>query len=371
MNNKVFIIELLLDLEKKIEYIRKLYAGKNIGFMLGSTVSKNPKQLPYVTPIRIYENIAIIGAVVFNQIDAIIIASKLGEIVDKFYVDVEKKLPIDLIPNYKLANEYVPNLLNNFEHAGPELGNISQAIRGLVNESKLIPYKANDITVEAVWSFVSLYVGELSRKKILIVGLGNIGSKLALKFVESGASIQVYGINSYKDNLIVNALNAIKNKAVLANVILSESIEFSSLQSDVIILSTSNKNNFNINHARCSTSCKLIVDVGKGAITEEAIEFLSSIRIPIWRADVTDYLPLLLNMKPIFSNNILVKFGSKNIGEYTIISGGWIGKAGDIVVDNFAKPNLIYGICDGKGGFLVKNNEYLLSLLSNIKKLFK
>ena len=57
----------------------------------------------------------------------------------------------------------------------------------------------------------------------------------------------------------------------------------------------------------------------------------------------------------ILSENFINSIqGKKSMGKFKIVSGGIIGKIGDIVVDNILNPNEIIGIADGKGGFYKK-----------------
>jgi hypothetical protein len=360
------IDSLILELKNHFLEIRSKYPMKEINFMLGSTVSLDPKQTPYLTPIRVYEDSVVLGAIIFNQVDAMVIAKIFSDSVDKFYIDVEKKLPIDFYPNYAWAKSYGVAPPSNCE-SNPELGNISQAIRPLISSEKIIPYKANDLTVDVVWTFVSDYIGDLSAKTFLILGLGNLGAKLSLKFVESGAAIFAYGINPYKDSLIVNAINNIKNKATLADVRLTDSLEFAALRSDVIILASSSKNAFDIKAARCSSKSKLVVDIGKGNLTSDALEFFHDRNIPVWRADITDYLPRILGKSNNSYKNLSEsRFGFDFINDYKIVSGGWVGSKGDIVVDDYRNPTYIIGICDGLGGFTDKSSLELKKLLEEI-----
>lgn len=351
----------------KLAGIREFEPQVDVYFMLGSTVSKNPKQLPYTTPLRRYDDYVVLGAIVFNQIDAMVLAKVFGSLVDRFYVDVEKKLPIDYAPNYELIEKYDIHLPDQKKSGAPELGNISHAVLPIIDNKIYFPYKANDITVDAVWTFVASFVGDLSGKNILLVGLGNIGSKLSLKFVESGADVSVIGTREYRDLAIINSLNTIKNKAVLAQIHLSNSIEFSALRADVIVLAASGGEVFWGKEAECSVQCKLVVDVGKGNLSEDALEVFHGKGIAVWRADISDYLPTMISQSKIIKYDAFKKFGFRLVGEYKIISGGWVGRVGDVVVDNFNDPKTIIGICDGKGGFKDYTDHELLAILRLIK----
>jgi hypothetical protein len=44
--------------------------------------------------------------------------------------------------------------------------------------------------------------------------------------------------------------------------------------------------------------------------------------------------------------------GEHTMGGYSIVAGGVIGAAGDIVVDSISRPARILGVADGQGGLL-------------------
>jgi 5,10-methylene-tetrahydrofolate dehydrogenase/methenyl tetrahydrofolate cyclohydrolase len=360
-------IEQIIDyLDNQYVEIKERHAAKKIGFMLGSTVSRDPNQKPYATPVRGYKDEVIFGAIVFNQVDAIIIASRFKDKVDKFYIDIEKKLAIDLNPKYDLLNLYGIDSKLIANKNQPELGNISQAISKIVSKKKLIPYKANDLTVEAVWNFTGNFFGELSGKNIFIVGLGNIGSKLALKFVESGVDVKVHGTDSRRDKNIVESLNEIKNRAVLASISLAKTLEFDLLNADCLILATSSLSVIKSHHVKCANKCSLVIDVGKGNLDPEALELFIKNDVSVWRADITTYLPIALSQNRVLSEDYSRKFGRNLVGGIGIVSGGYVGKKNDVVVDDYSNPKKAHGVCDGHGGFLDPNNEAAISLVEKL-----
>lgn len=351
-------LDYLIDsLRLNLKKIKDTFPGMKIGFMLGSTVGSDHNDFPYSTPIRRYELEVIFGAIVFKQADAIVLAFLFADSVDKFYVDIEKKLLIDPNPDYSMLEKYGIPSENIPKKLQPELGNISKAIRAYVENEKIIAYKANDLTVEAVWSFVVSHFQELSGKKGVIVGLGNIGSKLCLKLVESGCDIKVFSRNSVHDKMIVDGLNEIKNKAALASISLTRTIEFELLSADFIVLTASSKAVLSEYQIKYCNKCTLIVDVGKGNLDQSALECAINKNISVWRADITAYLPIALSQHKSLSQEYREKFGRSNSGELNLVSGGFIGLKYDLVVDNFMKPTLFYGVCDGHGGFLPPSNE--------------
>ncbi len=358
-------IEILLkELKEKLIFLKKKYVNNKVSFMLGTTASKSAADSPYATPTRFFENEILFGAIVFNQVDAMIIANEIGKDKDinKFYVDVEKKIAIDVLPNYEILKKYIGDFNLIPDDKRPEFGNISGAVSRILDKNKIVPYKANDITVDAVWSFAESFFSELSGKKVFIVGLGNIGSKLALKFVESGCEVSVLGRDHIRDKIVVDALNFIKNRSVLASVTLANSIEFQITNANILMLATNSKSVIKKYHAEFARKCTLVIDVGKENIDYEALEEFSKKNVPVWRADISAYLPVALSQHKSLSDFYSKKFGRQVIFGIGLVSGGYIGQVNDIVVDDFMNPEIAYGVCNGQGGFLNPSSK-LYSIL--------
>ena len=47
-----------------------------------------------------------------------------------------------------------------------------------------------------------------------------------------------------------------------------------------------------------------------------------------------------------------IKMGRRKLNGETIVAGGLFGEKGDIVVDNIANPEVVFGIANGKGDFV-------------------
>jgi hypothetical protein len=358
------IENIIAEISQRISKVKELTPNKKIGFMLGNTVSIDPHAQAYTTPVRDCGDIIILGAIVFNQIDAIVLAKKFSAEVDKFFVDIEKKIPIDFEPNKNLASHFNINISDD---NSPQFGNISAAVRPYVPINKFIGYKANDITVDAVWFFVSSFFGELSGKKLFIQGLGNIGSKLALKFVESGMSVSIISNNFERDSQITMSLNRIKNKSVLANVALVENKEFELINADLVILATDVSGVFSKEDAKFSIKTSLVIDIGKGNLSQDALIEFSRRSVPVWRADISEYLPVVISGFNRLSSYNNKNFGRNKISEYFVVSGGFIGKKYDLIVDNLHDPKFVYGVCDGVGGIIRNGDSKALELIKNFE----
>ena len=73
-------------------------------------------------------------------------------------------------------------------------------------------------------------------------------------------------------------------------------------------------------------------------------------------------------IKKIINN----KTGRKLLGDNIyIISGGIYGRLGDIIVDNFDSPKIIYGMADGRGQLIEKLTSSQSKQIKYVSNYFK
>jgi hypothetical protein len=218
-----------------------------------------------------------------------------------------------------------------------------------IKKSYVFEFKPNDLTVTAAWSFLSQRLNYLNGKKICILGAGNIGSKLALKLVECGAEVFVYRRNIDKGNIIVDGLNLIKPGCVSTKIQLYSDAAQASSMADVLIGASSGSPIIDENIVKNLRRDCLIVDLGKNNLTENAIKIATEYSMNIYRTDVTpaieSFVYELLKTQDILKHSC----GKKDLGFCNIVSGGYFGRSGDIVVDSIGSPIRVLGVAQGNG----------------------
>jgi len=341
-------------LEKILEL--KSFEKKTV-FSISTTAKQ--EESAYLTPVRICKDFALAGCIIFDQEDLSSLLGKIDGKVDIVLSDSEKAIPFH-------ANELNYELVKKSEQLGK--ATISSICFQTIKESKVFEFKPNDLTVNATWSFLSQRFRFLSGKRISILGAGNIGSKLALKLVECGAEIHLYRRNIDKGNQIVSGLNLIKSESCMVNIQFHSDPMQASFMSDVLIGTTSGHPIIDENIINNVKKNCLIVDLGKNNLTKNAIKIATQNSMEIYRADVTpaieSYVYEVLKMQDILENS----YGKKDLGFCNIVSGGFFGNFGDIVVDQINNPQHIVGVSQGNGLLKSKLND---KDKSNIDKLGK
>ena len=327
----------LKNLKKK--YLEtKTLAKKNrkkIAFIIGNTI-KIEKGNYYFTPPRITDKLVLFGIIVFKESIAIDACKYLDGKVDIIFADGEKKI---------------------FPKKNGAPGNIERRVRERIKKSKIYIYKGNDLTVDSVDLIISQYFNKdlrgVAGKKIGIIGAGNIGSKIGLFMTELGAKVFLNRRNKKKLTCIVNAINYLKPQNTREKAKAVDKI-FAAKNSDVLIGSTDGKSVIDEKMVNLMKKKSIIIDAGKGTLTENGIRRAIERKIEIFRVDIFPSLEGLISKTFSMEKQISKLLKNRKIENINIFNSGKLGKYGDLIVDDIDNINLVYGICDGKGDFLRK-----------------
>ena len=336
-------------LKKKYFEAKKIAQKKNkkLAFLIGNTI-KIDKVNYYFTPPRITEKLVVFGIIVFKESIAIDVCKFLDGKVDIIFADAEKKI---------------------FPKKNGSPGNIERRIREEIKISKIFIYKGNDLTVDSVDLIVSQYFNKdlrgVAGKKIGIIGSGNIGSKIALYMTELGAKVYLDRRNKKKLKCIVDAINYLKPTNTMEKAVIADKIS-ASKNSDVLIGSSDGKPVINSKMVDILKKNSIIIDAGKGTLTQDAIKKANDRKISIFRVDIFPSLEGLISKTFSMEKQIGKLLKKKRIENINIFNTGKLGSYGDLIVDDIDKISLVYGVCDGKGDFLRKIPNKYNSLIKKL-----
>ncbi|MBF0522447.1 MAG: 4-hydroxy-2-oxovalerate aldolase [Candidatus Omnitrophica bacterium] len=100
----------------------------------------------------------------------------------------------------------------------------------------------------------------------------------------------------------------------------------------------------------------VVLEVRPGAFPEDFWNAICGKGHRVCRVDTKAALASELNLA-IETKKAAQSAGMKNMRGICVVSGGYIGPKGSIVVDYFDRPSRIIGIADGRGGLLSKDKE--------------
>lgn len=314
---------------KKIITLAKK-SNKQTALILNTTIKKS-SALPILLPIKKTQYLICLGVTVFEKKSIINILKRVDGKIDYILVDGEQK-------NKKLI-DFIKIVEKN------------------ILKSEILTYKTNDYTAESADIFLQQSVNFSKKKKIVIIGAGNIGSKLALKLVERGLDVYI-SRKKYSESIrIAKALNIIKPHVCTAKVIAKSNTNIS--KNCNVLICFSNSPTIDKKMIRQMSNNGIIIDGGIGTIKQDAITLAHEKNIKISRLDVRTGLSGTITT--LFETRELLKktTGFKKIKNIQTVAGGFYGKLGNVVVDSIYSPTEIIGIADGKGGLIRKNYSLL------------
>lgn len=342
------------DLKKRILVVRRIAKtkGKQAAIFISNTKKVENTNF-YFTPVRETKNYIYFGVVLFDGS----IARKIAKIIDgKFniiFVDTEKK---------------------SYLNKKNRVVNVEKTIKQHIKKSYLRFFKANDLTVDAAEDFLGVFykndIRNLAGKKILIIGIGNIGFKLSLRLIERGCTIKLFRRNQKKLIEICKTINFIKPKGTMAKALPIKNVNDDLHKFDVVFCAANNENVLKISKKIKFKKNILLLDIGKGMFGSETLNLLNQKGINVHRLDVTPSLNKLLESNDTFKDFEKKKtFKVRKINNLRLISPGLLGQKNDLIVDNPMEPKFIYGICDGTGDFkrLSENNKIKIAKIASKK----
>lgn len=318
-----------IEIEKELKILRIKNLKKKLGLVITVTTQKFDSMFK-IFPIRILDGFVCLPIGIKNDEIGIKIVKKFDGYVDVFFVDAENKL--------FACQDLLKKAQKN------------------ITKSKVCALKGNDFTADAACAIILTIFKNVSNKRFCIVGSGNIGSKVALKLVELGSN--VYILNSTTNSSIntASAINSLKPKECPQK---AKPITKSNIPKnlDGVLGFTRGIPAITIEMINKVKKNGIVLDGGMGNISNDAISFALKRKLMILKLDIRmgfmSQATLMLNTEKLISEI----FGMKKIEDFKIVSGGYYGEYGDVVVDNINNPQKILGISNGVGGLLDKSKS--------------
>lgn len=262
----------------------------------------------------------------------------LDDYADYFFIDIERKQAISL---WEIAQK-------------------------VIKKGIILPYKPNDITKEAASALINQFFNyNISQKKILIYGTGNIATKLAINLAEHEAHVSLAGRNVEKVELLKESLNAILPAHSEAPITIHSSIK----KYDILISVLSGEYCVDDKFIDQLKENALVIDIGINNLTQEFIQQAQKKSIQLFRLDVRIGSPFIEASLEAYHTAFLTRLaGHHVVQEVSCVAGGAIGERGALIVDNIALPKQIIGIANGTGG-IKKHEEYTERDHENLKKI--
>ena len=308
----------------------------------------------------------IFGIIVYSTSQLKDISKVFDKSVKAIFVDTEKKIPFSIGNKYKKNNLIKKNTQSN---EFIEFGNLTTILKSNAKKIPILEFKPNDLTVDHAWHIIRSHFKILSKKKIAIIGAGNIGFKLGLKLVESGVNVRLYRRNIEKCMHISDTINLVKPVSTLAEASFSKSPVAACYSVDGIVACANEKSVIKENHLKSMKPNGIIIDLGKGNLDKKSVIYSRRKKLKVLRCDITETLINYISQN--FKKHFHKSVNNRVINGISIISGGNIGKSGNIIVNNSNSPKEILGVADGFGNFKKNLNKKDLLRIKKLKNFLK
>ena len=218
-----------------------------------------------------------------------------------------------------------------------------------IRRSTVLYLKVNDLTADGVVASLLQQWGQgLVSKRIIVIGAGNVGAKIAQRLVELGCRVHCHRRDQAAARTVCDAINLLKPAHCTGEALPVVSVEAGSPW-DLVLVCTPGTVGFTTAMRSLVAPDGIVMDVGVGTLDPDVVQAGGEPAVRFVRFDsraaIVGHLELSIAARAQQSHG-----GRRTVGETTMVSGGYIGAPGDVIVDDWQRPSVLLGRCDGKGG---------------------
>ncbi len=217
--------------------------------------------------------------------------------------------------------------------------------RGIVTHAALDQCKPNDTTVAALDALILHERGpDLAGLRCGVLGLGNLGFKTALLLAERNASVVARGRDDAKVSHLVEALNLVLPRHSAAPVrVWSDEVV------DVLVGAASGRGCVDESYLALLAPNALVIDLGIDNLAPSFVAEALAAGHRLARVDTRAGNLPLRSPAPGFFDEV---YGAAEVAGIRVVAGGVVGERGDVIVDRVVGPRSAYGLANGTGGVL-------------------
>jgi len=314
--------DLLDDLNKQAEQ----YSKKSV-FCIGTTMNRNNEEYFFSalrhTASSVYFKIMLSH---LNDLDQIIRIAD-GR-VDEVSIDVEEKK--------KSCKELVNSVLVK------------------VLKSKVSFFRGNQAAALAFeqifFEYCLLKKVNVIDRNVLIIGVGHLGIKIAAILMEYRINVYIYDKDIDRSKKVMQAIDIFTARNVMSKVNVLQNKEECKANNYVSIVgATDGVAVIDEDLLELLSSDGFIVDVGLATLTEEAIKTAADRNIDVFCLMAESGYETLDDAKEK-ARKIASSMKRRNLSEgFAMVSGGIIGRFGDIIVDDALEPTQVIAVAKGNG----------------------
>ncbi|MGE5343217.1 MAG: hypothetical protein ACM3SY_17230 [Candidatus Omnitrophota bacterium] len=215
-----------------------------------------------------------------------------------------------------------------------------QLIRALHSENILL-YNDLQLWAQSVVSLIVAVLGHLIEKTIILHGENPLARKIESLLTDMGATVLRFGphVSETRNN--------------------PEPCDF--------LVACDKIHPLTIEHMQHLGTLHRVIDAKIGAISRDCIAYLQAQDVQVLRPDMRAVIAGEIKHQIANADNVRHDLGRRKINDYSIVSGGLVGRAGEIVVDSLQTPTRIIGIAKGDGRVERCPGPDLESILNDVR----
>ena len=321
-------------LEERLVEFREYYSksGKKLIFCLASTKGQNTSDL-YIASLRVSHKYVTIP--IFLRDLKIIeeLSRKVDGLGDLILIDVEAKFEGLLDFPSRVKKYFVKTPISYFH--------------------------GNQMTSKAVFEFVSQKFiqqkASIDQRKVLIFGLGHLGSKIALDLAEVGIEVCTTGRNYEKVCLKTRSIRELLAPHGQRKLRSYRREEVYEMSFDAVLGCANSPGVIEKEVIQTVKKEGFILDVGLGNFSEEAILWLNENRKKVYVTNIHLSYEACLTHSLLFQKE-LTEEEEGIIENIPVIKAGILAEKGKFIVDNIENPLKLFGVSKGNG-YLLNSDE--------------
>jgi len=306
------------------------------------------RQESYVLPPRIAYPYMVIGFCNLTAREIEYVSAIVDRLCVTVYLDVEKKFP-----------SYFSDSCSDSGSSADSSCSIDKFYSKMFGEDKVRLMACNQITVSAFNRLFMSLVRVPSGANVGIIGMGNIGFKLALLLTELGVNVNCYSPDYGRVLEICKTIDLVKPRYTQASPRAHRDAITALSTSETVVLCANKPHVITPFHKPTLHSGLSIIDIGKESIHPEIKAHLDVLKVKLINLNVSN--SILEYVLPGDARHDETRFKPlmRRVGEERLVSGGFPGRPGDVVVDNAEDPSFILGYISDSFSFKREFKRYV------------
>lgn len=247
----------------------------------------------------------------------------------------------------KAADGLIDYILFDSTHTAKGQYRLIRTVRKGLKKTRLLLYSDYRAWINTVAREVSALAGGLAGLKIAVFGDAAYTLNTAVALAEMGAFVTLHVDEKDKEALTRQALVPFTREGMRLG--LEKNPLKASKKKDILIGFSPGRRVITKNMAGAMSDKGFIIDAGLGSVREDIIPYAHRKGIKVIRVDMRPVIAGEITSSIGVRELLRTHLGKKKVKGKAVVSGGLIGRKGDIVVDSALNPKKVIGIAKGDG----------------------